>query len=46
MTYDYWTFDGTVPGPLVRVMEGDTVELTLVNPVSSSVGHNIDLHHR
>jgi nitrite reductase (NO-forming) len=43
-TYDFWTFDGTVPGPMLRVMEGDTVELTLVNPADSTVGHNIDLH--
>jgi nitrite reductase (NO-forming) len=42
--YGFWTFDGTVPGPMIRVMEGDTVELTLVNPESSAVGHNIDLH--
>lgn len=43
-TYDFWTFDSTVPGPMVRVMEGDTVELTLVNPASSKSSHNIDLH--
>jgi len=43
-TYTFWTFDGTVPGPMLRVMEGDTVELTLVNPLESSMGHNIDLH--
>lgn len=43
-TYDYWTFDSTVPGPMIRVMEGDTVELTLVNPPESKNGHNIDLH--
>ena len=43
-TYDFWTFDGTVPGPMLRVMEGDTVKVTLVNPAESSVSHNIDLH--
>jgi nitrite reductase (NO-forming) len=43
-TYTFWTFDETVPGPMLRVMEGDTVELTLVNPPESSMGHNIDLH--
>jgi nitrite reductase (NO-forming) len=43
-TYAFWTFDGTVPGPMLRVMEGDTVKLTLTNPASSSVAHNIDLH--
>lgn len=43
-TYSFWTFDGTVPGPLIRVMEGDTVKLTLTNPATNSTGHNIDLH--
>jgi len=43
-TYSFWTFDGTVPGPMIRVREGDTVELTLVNPDTNAVGHNIDLH--
>jgi len=43
-TYMFWTFDGTVPGPMLRVMQGDTVELTLVNPATNLVGHNIDLH--
>lgn len=43
-TYAFWTFDGTVPGPLLRVMEGDTVEITLTNSISNTVSHNIDLH--
>lgn len=43
-TYAFWTFDGTVPGPLVRVMEGDTIEFTLINDLSSVNGHNIDFH--
>lgn len=41
---NYWTFDGTVPGPFLRVREGDTVELTLKNDPSSLHHHNIDLH--
>ena len=44
VTYDFWTYDGTVPGPLLRVMEGDTVNLTLVNPAENKLPHNIDLH--
>lgn len=42
--YAFWTFDGTVPGPMLRVMEGDTVNLTLTNPATSTTPHNIDLH--
>ena len=30
--FRYWTFGGTVPGPMIRVRQGDTVELTLTNP--------------
>ncbi|MEK7509123.1 MAG: copper-containing nitrite reductase [Patescibacteria group bacterium] len=41
---NYWTFDGTVPGPMLRVREGDTVELTLTNDPSSLHMHSIDLH--
>jgi nitrite reductase (NO-forming) len=29
--YRAWTFEGQVPGPVVRVTEGDTVEFTLTN---------------
>lgn len=43
-TYSFWTFDGTVPGPLYRVMEGDTVKFTVTNPASNKNPHNIDLH--
>ncbi len=42
--YRFWTFNGTVPGPMVRVREGDTVELSLSNKTGSSAAHNIDLH--
>jgi nitrite reductase (NO-forming) len=43
-TYTYWTFDGTVPGPMIRVREGDSVELTLRNADDSTAAHSIDLH--
>lgn len=42
--YHFWTFNGTVPGPMVRVREGDTVELSLTNRTNSAAAHNIDLH--
>ena len=44
VAYTYWTFGGTVPGPMVRVRQGDTVELTLKNAATSRVLHSIDLH--
>lgn len=42
--YRFWTFNGHVPGPFIRVREGDTIELTLLNPKESTMAHNIDLH--
>ena len=42
--YNYWTFDKQVPGPMLRVKEGDTVEISLTNDISSLHHHNIDLH--
>ena len=38
------TFNGSVPGPIIVVHQGDYVELTLVNPESNSLDHNIDFH--
>ncbi|MCV6575679.1 MAG: copper-containing nitrite reductase [Cohaesibacter sp.] len=38
------SFNGTVPGPLMVVHEGDYVELTLVNPAENEQEHNIDFH--
>jgi nitrite reductase (NO-forming) len=43
-TYTYWTFNGSVPGPMIRVRVGDTVELHLKNASSSIMQHSIDLH--
>src|SRR6266516_4806655 len=34
VTYKSWTFGGTVPGPVVRVREGDLVRIRLVNEAS------------
>ena len=38
------TYDGSIPGPMMIVHEGDYVELTLVNPETNEMGHNIDFH--
>lgn len=40
--YEGWTFGGTVPGPVIRVRQGDLVKIVLVN--QSSMGHSIDFH--
>ncbi len=38
------TYDGWVPGPLIVVHQDDYVELTLKNPGSNLMEHNIDFH--
>jgi nitrite reductase (NO-forming) len=43
-TLQAMTYDGSVPGPLMVVHEGDYVELTLINPESNTLAHNIDFH--
>lgn len=42
--YMFWTFGQSVPGPMIRVREGDTVEVHLMNHPDSLLPHNIDLH--
>ena len=42
--FNYWTFNGKAPGPMLRIKEGDTVELSLTNDPTSLHNHNIDLH--
>lgn len=42
--YTYWTFNGDVPGQMIRVREGDTVEVEFSNHPSSTVPHNVDFH--
>jgi nitrite reductase (NO-forming) len=43
-TYNYWTFNGKVPGPLVRVRVGDTVEVHVKNAANSVMVHSVDFH--
>ncbi len=37
-----WTFGGTVPGPVIRVKVGDTVNVHLTN--QGTMSHSIDFH--
>lgn len=43
-TFGYWTFNGKVPGPFLRVRVGDTVEVHLKNSSESSMIHSVDFH--
>ena len=42
--YNFWTFDGEVPGRFIRIREGDHVEFNLHNHPDNKLPHNIDLH--
>jgi nitrite reductase (NO-forming) len=40
--YKAWTFNGTVPGPVIHAQVGDTIDVTLTN--RAMMGHSIDFH--
>ena len=40
--YEFWGINGMVPGPMIRVMVGDTVEIRLKNKSGSKQSHNLD----
>ena len=42
--FSYMTFNGQVPGPMLRVRQGDTITLTLRNDRHSATWHSVDLH--
>lgn len=41
---NFWTFDGKVPGPFIRVREGDVVVVHFTNDKTSLHHHTIDFH--
>ncbi|MHA0857325.1 multicopper oxidase domain-containing protein [Paenibacillus sp. CMAA1364] len=41
--YNAWTFNGTVPGPVLRVKQGDTLHFTL-NNMDPNMPHSMDFH--
>lgn len=42
--YTYWTFNNTIPGPMVRVRVGDTVNVKISNDPKSTMNHSVDFH--
>jgi len=43
-TVELWTFEGKIPGPMVRAREGDRIDFYLHNPASTQFTHNVDFH--
>jgi len=39
-----WTFGGSVPGPVIRVKQGDLIRIHLKNPATSKLPHSVDFH--
>jgi nitrite reductase (NO-forming) len=44
VAYAAWTFDGTVPGRMLRVVEGDTIDFTFTIDPAASTAHSLDFH--
>ena len=44
VAYAAWTFDGTIPSPFLRVVEGDTINFTLKIDPDVETAHSIDFH--
>ncbi|WP_265111564.1 copper-containing nitrite reductase [Halosolutus halophilus] len=45
VTFDFMTFEGQVPGPMIRVRQGDRVTLRFEVPEDSNMAmHNMDFH--
>lgn len=42
--YTAWTFNGTVPGPTMRMTEGDHVEITVINDAENKHPHSLHMH--
>jgi FtsP/CotA-like multicopper oxidase with cupredoxin domain len=41
---DAWTFNGTVPGPTIRMTEGDLVRITVINDKENKHSHTMHMH--
>jgi manganese oxidase len=39
-----WSFNGSVPGPTMRMTEGDNVSITVVNSPGNNLSHSLHLH--
>jgi manganese oxidase len=42
--YNAWTFNDTIPGPTMRMTEGDRIQITVYNSNSSTHAHSLHMH--
>jgi hypothetical protein len=43
-TSDGWTFNGTIPGPTMRMTEGDLVRIEVINSENNAQAHSLHMH--
>ncbi len=43
-TFNFMTWNAQVPGPMIRVRQGDTITLTIKSAKHNNRPHNIDIH--
>ena len=44
VTFNFMTFEGRIPGPMIRLRQGDTVSFTMENVPENKRPHNVDMH--
>ncbi|MDQ6723779.1 MAG: multicopper oxidase domain-containing protein [Thermoproteota archaeon] len=44
LTFSAWTYNESIPGPTMRMTEGDHVQITLINSKDSIHEHSIHMH--
>jgi len=42
--FEFMTWNGQIPGPMIRVRQGDTITLTVRSAASNMRPHNLDMH--
>lgn len=42
--FEYWTYNGVIPGPMIRCRVGDVLEVHHTNLDPTGMGHNLDFH--
>ena len=42
--FDGWTYNGTIPGPTMRVTQGDHVRIKVINSPENQHAHSLHLH--
>jgi manganese oxidase len=43
-TSNGWTFNGTIPGPTMRMTEGDLVRIKVINSENNAQAHSLHMH--